>query len=370
MSLGSVHNCTAAHCGQTYVSVGNDSHQYYDKTKVPLAGILKLTLEVFIVFIGVIGNVLVIIITRKFMAKKTKSMDFYVQNLAVADLGTLLLTFPLASIKEKLPLNWPFGEFTCLYLSPIPEMFYVSSVWHIAAIAFERYRNIIVVKTFTQNVKNVSQKRVKLTSACVWMGSFLTFSLPLYFVVKYYEFVNNGRWCGPVWPSLVLAQFYIGSLTFLSYIFPLVIISFTYVMVSRAIKQSDTFYKAMARENGRMLQGHERRGVRFHQNRQNKNAKRILTPIVLVFAITMLPLNILRLAIANWPEIAREQYYGNLLYVAVVFVIANASANPVIYSLVNRRFREEIRNLRGKKRLMKSQVFSLSTRTQTNIASR
>ena len=66
------------------------------------AEIWQLTFQLVIALCGVIGNILVAIVIRR-LGKKKKPADLYVQNLAIADLGTLLLTFPLVVIREKAP---------------------------------------------------------------------------------------------------------------------------------------------------------------------------------------------------------------------------------------------------------------------------
>ena len=80
----------------------------------PFVEIFKLTFEVLIALFRVIGSVFVVIVISK-LRKKKQPTDFYVQHLAIADLGTLKLTFSFGVIKEKAPFNWPFGVFACRY---------------------------------------------------------------------------------------------------------------------------------------------------------------------------------------------------------------------------------------------------------------
>ena len=340
------HNLTATIYRNINFSLANDSLRSFEEEKMLCGEILKLTFQVLIAFFGVIGNVFVTIVIGKFGRKK-KQVDFYVQNLAIADLGTLLLAFPLAVIKEKLPFNWPFGKFACVYLSPVPEIFYGASVWCITVIAKERYRSTFIMRAPVLNKNYTSLKRAKTITAFVWVISFLIFSLPLYFVVEYQELRNGGKWCGPVWPSwdpeLVLARVYIGLLTLFSYILPLSFVSFTYFAISRAINESNLFIKAMKRGNVVMAR-EQSNGSRCVRLKHNKRVKKILTPVVSVFAVTMLPLTVLRLIIVFWPAIAAQEYYKNLLYAVSVFVIANSSSNPVIYSVVSRDFRRAIKS--------------------------
>ena len=341
------YNNTATHYRKINFSLANDSLTSFEEKKMPSGEILKLAVQVLIAFIGAIGNIFVTIVIGR-LGRKKKQVDFYVQSLAIADLGTLLLTFPLAAIKEKLPLNWPFGEFACLYLSPVPEIFYGASVWCITVIAKERYRSTFTMRAPALNKNSISLKRAKTITAFVWVISFLIFSLPVYFVVEYHERPNGDKWCGPVWPSwdreLVLARVYIGLLTLFSYFLPLIFVSFTYFTISRAINKSNLFIKAMKRGNMVMVGGQSNVG-RSVRLKHNKRVKKILTPVVLVFAVTMLPLNVLRLIIVVWPAIAAQKYYENLLYAVSVFIIANSSSNPVIYSVVSSDFRRAIRSL-------------------------
>lgn len=116
-----------------------------DDAEMILSLIVKITLQVIVTLFGVFGNLMVVFVFGKFVKKKT-SADFYLQNLAIADLGMLLFVFPLLVIRMELPTRWPFGRFSCLYLSSLPEAFYGASVWCITVIAIERYRKIVFLR--------------------------------------------------------------------------------------------------------------------------------------------------------------------------------------------------------------------------------
>jgi len=97
------------------ISLANDSAlAFAEEADKLFVEIFKLTFEVLIALFRVIGSVFVVIVISK-LRKKKQPTDFYVQHLAIADLGTLKLTFSLGVIKEKAPFNWPFGVFACHY---------------------------------------------------------------------------------------------------------------------------------------------------------------------------------------------------------------------------------------------------------------
>lgn len=338
-------NCTVniGSCdNSTWLWNSSSSNDSDEDLSSPFITKLQIGFQLVVGLLGTFGNVLVFTVIRE-MKRKKSTTDIFVQNLSIADLGIFLLSTPLMAIKERLPYNWPFGKFACLYLYPIPEIFHGASVWCIAVIAFDRYRQIITPRIYSPNKRRTLLKRAKYVVACVWIVSFLAPSLPLYFVVEYQR--TTGRWCGPRWPQRLFAQAYMILLTVFSYLLPLAVISWTYLAISRIIQRSNAFIKNITHGNGAL---EDRCCVSSTKNvrlRQNRRAKKILTPMVLVFAVTMLPLNVFRLTIVFWPAMGKQDYYQNLLYAISVFVMLNSAANPVIYSIASRDFRRGIKNL-------------------------
>jgi len=90
-------------------SLANNSLAFAEQAEMPFVEIFKLTFEVLVASFGVTGNVLVVIVISK-LGKKKQPSDFYVQNLAIADLGILTFTFSLGVIKEKAPLTGLLGS--------------------------------------------------------------------------------------------------------------------------------------------------------------------------------------------------------------------------------------------------------------------
>ena len=346
-------HCLSRHCPNTTVTGNvsglnlnsslpvNETIAMAGRIELSLVDILKLGLEVLIAMFGVVGNVLVAIVISG-LGKRKSTTDLFLLNLAIADLGILLLSFPLIAIREKAPQDWPLGKFVCLYLYPVPDVFQGASVWYIAVVAVQRYWEIVLLQ------KPITSKaNTRFVVVCVWLTSFLLFCLPLYFVVEYQDKTTGERWCGPTWPSWMAAQVYIVFLTILSYILPLIVISWTYLAVSRTLSHSSRFLKDMKRDQDG-VEGDELSSlskVKTGRLNQNKRAKRILTPVVLVCAITMFPLTILRLSVVVWPAVADQEYYDYLLYTVTVFAILNSSLNPVIYSIASKKFRRRVSNL-------------------------
>ena len=103
------------------------------------ATVFQITLWSTIVILGVVGNLLVSIVIIGNPKMKT-SINYYLLSLAIADLGVLLIIYPMAVLKY-LNVPWIFGEKACYYMYPTVEIFYGASIRSITAIAIERYRN-------------------------------------------------------------------------------------------------------------------------------------------------------------------------------------------------------------------------------------
>ena len=310
-----------------------------------LTEVLELTLEVLIALIGVVGNILVVIVIHH-LGKEKRPGDCYLQSLAIADIGTLVITSPLVIIRMEMPLNWPFGEFACLYVFPVAEIFYGASIWSIVVIAGNHYHQMFSLKIFGRTRPSI--KRAKTIAALVWVLSFIILCFPLYFAVDYREPLNGGQFCGPVRWTHFSETVYIICLILLTYVIPLVVISFTYVAISRVLTQSIDLIKAMKHvlphvatspSNQRDHLTH----VKSIRLKQNIRARKILSSLVVTFAVTMFPLNVFRLTMVFWPGFL-GQYFKHLLYGVVISTIINSAANPVIYSVVSRDFRKGILN--------------------------
>ena len=83
--------------------------------------------------------------------------------------------------------------------------------------------------------------------------------------------------------------------------------------------------------------------------RQVEKTKQILTPLVLVFVVTMLPSNMFRLMMVYIPGLSSNKYFFVFYNIFVTLTVANSAANPLIYCLVSREFRRALISLLPKR---------------------
>lgn len=304
------------------------------------AQILRLALYVLIASLGVAGNVIVCLVIT-FQPQMHTIINYFVRNLAIADLGILLISFPFAIVKEQDPYHWPLGEFLCRCVFPLSDLFFGVSVWSITLIAVDRHRAI--VRGVLPKRSSTVFKSARWMVVCVWILSFLIISVPQYVVMDFFDYRPdfNITDCTQRWPNEEdgdeMRQVYFMSLTVFCYVLPLTIVVGTFHSISRKLRASNKFNRTIREDYGKIDEQRHRKRLR---ERQNSKAKKLLIPVVIAFAVTMLPLNVFRLVVLYWKEIAQQKYLWVYFNICVFFVIVNSSINFFIYSLVSDEFRQ------------------------------
>ena len=297
--------------------------------------VFQITLWSTIVFLGVVGNLLVCFVILS-QAKMKTSMNYYLLSLAIADLGVLLM-YPVILLKYLFPFRWLLGKHACHYLYVTVEVFFGASVWSITAIAVERYRNIVGPQRY--QIQHRSRVGTFVIIGVVWLASFLFSSVPLYPVMYYHPTLEI---CLPAMPNL-LFQSYSIVLIVVWYALPLVVIAFTYVSIKKRVLQSVAFRTSMSEHdagNQAALQASsnkERIDKRIW--RQSNKTTRILTPLVILFAVTMFPLNAFRVMALIMPEYWKKSYYNLIIGQLIMFIMINSSANPLVYYIMSKEFK-------------------------------
>ena len=298
---------------------------YYQEPFVLLVVRLFFVCGIFLV--GLLGNFLVcyVIIKDKLYRSMTYCLVF---NLAVADLGLLLLSLPLGMFRIE-DISWPAGEFACKVLYPLGDIFQGGAIATITAIAFFRFRGIVSGQVLEPK-KAVCQALVVI--ALIWPLSFLLFVVPLFFLMTFYVSPGGRIFCFPKFPSTLWMGLYNILTLLLLYLLPLALVLFTYLRIRRRLFESINLHSRMQTELGLKKPDHV--AVLNHR------ALRILTPVVIVFAVTMLPYNFLRfLDILDLKVVVFGEYILLYFKLCIPFFVCNSSANPVIYPFVCDDFR-------------------------------
>ena len=320
----------------------------------PLAAtIFQISLWSTIAFLGVIGNLLVCIVILRRL--KRTSMNHYLLSLAIADLGVLVIIYPVAVCKYIEPFVWLLGETFCLYMIPTEEIFFGASIWSITVIAIERYRNIVGANRY--QVWDISRTRTAFGIFAVWLASFLVSCVPLYPIMIYNQDPST---CMPDWSNQSYKYTYNIALVIVWYVFPLTVITFTYMRIRQRVKESFQF------RNSSTVTSRRKQQEKIWK-KSNKTA-RILTPLVILFGVAMFPLNAVRLIFLIKQDMWKNKYYNLVVGLVNLFVIINSSANPLVYYLTSKEFKEAFKKIFKGLRERKN-VFSLIRRRDSFPAS-
>jgi len=295
---------------------------------------IRLSLSAIICSIGIVGNILVIIITGANRANKT-AVHKYILNLAIADIGVLAICYPFTLVKAADPLHWPLGKIVCEFLYPFTDIFYSASIGSIVAIALDRHRAIVRGMTAYRSLS-----AAKWVILGVWIAGFGAMVVPLYFVMEFIENKENGTVdCTPIWPSHLAFKSYVISLTVLWYILPLVMILWAYRQIASKIRASKLLH----------LKIHNMCGSYKSPKKQkfdnvNTKALKILVPVVITFAVTMFPFHAFRL-VSLFVQVNKVKYIWVVYNICTILLLTNSAANPIIYSLVSEEFRQRFKDI-------------------------
>lgn len=331
-------------CDNTNSTAANNGTQVKPLLEPTWVLIIRLSVECLIALAGVIGNLVVSYAITKHRTLNTTPTNTYIRNMAVADLATLLISFPLVVVRERFPY-WPLGEIVCRYFFPLIDIFFGVSVWTVAAIAIDRHRKLTA--DFPRLALR-SLTKPRLVCAAIWLLSFLVISLPLMLVFEYREFPSGKPKCLIVWGkgAYNLKIAYYIAVCLVTYALPLGIIIFTYFTIKRKLHKSRSFHIEMVESSTSInsLKNNQMNLVRSRSRRLNT----IMMPIVVVFAVTILPLSLFRL-VPQFVSVNRNIVYlkySNIIFNICVFLfICNAACNPLIYSLAGKRFRQSLKEL-------------------------
>ena len=289
--------------------------------------IVMTTIFVFnglLAMIGIAGNAVVCLIIVRGRKMYTIA-NLFLMNLAIADMCVLVVSYPLWVLQTVAPSSWPFGTVLCKVIPSVSDAFYGVSLGCMTAISIHRYRMILHAVG-----KQITFTHSKIIILTIWIISIASISAPL-FPVKQYRSDGTDTSCLSKWPSRSYERSYQLFLFIFWYVCPLLIILFTFLRIKLYLEKQMQYNWLKGSEHTMLVANHIT-GIR--------KALRMLAPVVIVFAILMLPWNIIRLVsfFTEYHLIDDIQIY---IAISGTMLVANSVSNPFIYYIKSKEFRLE-----------------------------
>lgn len=290
-------------------------YQGKDTVSQPDGSPVMLAFYIIILVIGLIENSLVLVVI--FIKKGSKTAnDIFIANLTISDLTFITFASP-SSIYIYFEEEYA-SIFVCKFVWPIITATYLVSVATVASMAVQRC--YVILNPFKPKIK----KRTLISWLVgIWFLSFLLV-IPQIIATN----VSPARSCSEEWPSQIYPRLYTISLFTLQYVFPLAIISVSYIRIG--------FYATRSRHTSKQL---ETDALKRRRLKDERAIKRTIIIILMLFLLLMLP-NQVAYFLLDFGSPDQKRAAKNLLKYVDIPTFFHCCVNPIIYGTVSRQFRE------------------------------
>uniref|UniRef100_A0A915PTQ7 G-protein coupled receptors family 1 profile domain-containing protein n=1 Tax=Setaria digitata TaxID=48799 RepID=A0A915PTQ7_9BILA len=176
----------------------------------------------------VFGNTLIIIAVMKKRLRAATRM--FILSLAVSDLMTGIIVFPISAINEVLSGYWIFGDLMCITWITVDIWLCTTSIYNLVATSIDR---LIAITKPLHHAALVTRGRAYMTITAIWTGSFLLNS-PNFLFANTYKSMGDQCVCIPIYTSRTYVIF---SASFSFYV-PMAIIVFIYTKIYIATRRA------------------------------------------------------------------------------------------------------------------------------------
>ncbi|KAK3742732.1 hypothetical protein QZH41_006754 [Actinostola sp. cb2023] len=279
--------------------------------------ISKYALYGVIFLISFIGNSFVCVVVWKKAGMKTV-MNYFLVNLAAADLAFTLICIPFDLPVQENRYKWPFHESLCMVIFPLQTMCAFASVFTLTAISLSRYRAVVHPMKMQLNLPVT-----RLVICLIWIAS-MVFVVPYSLVLHVNPDTNQ---CEEDWPApaSLYRSIYTVSIFVVQYLIPLVIIFWAYVKICFEMTKSSARYN---------------QGQRDEHALETRKVLRMAIAVTVLFAICMLPNHIVWL-IMDFMDDNGLVGCSSWLVMANICVFANSACDPIVYTVFHEKYRKE-----------------------------
>ena len=242
-------------------------------------------------------------------------------NLAISDVGVLVVHHTFKSIELYMEGRWVFGKLSCKLIPPVSRTFLTVSIATLVVISYYRYKSIVQVLK--------SQPSVTSTIFLTFLLWFMIFSL---YAALDIPFRNLDGASGRCISKILSNERYMASVILEKTFYTVCLISifFMFSKTKKALRES--------------LGSQEHRD--FNRSPSNQILK-ILKPTVFFVLLTLCPAWIIHTtAVVTRKLQPNKQTERYLMYHVVgILMVINSAGNPFIFIITSRSLRNSVKQL-------------------------
>uniref|UniRef100_A0A0K0E534 G_PROTEIN_RECEP_F1_2 domain-containing protein n=1 Tax=Strongyloides stercoralis TaxID=6248 RepID=A0A0K0E534_STRER len=330
------------------------SSTYPDPSNHWISITISVIYYILILFLGLVGNFYIIILTLKHKSLQSVQ-NIFILNLAISDIFLCLISIPITPY-VNIYKEWIFGSPACRISGAIQGISIFISTYSLCAISIDRYYRLVELPR-----TSLTKTQAVAATLTIWILSIIiTFPYIYNMKIVSYEGIC-GYFCSEGWENDKHRQSYTIILFFVQAIIPFCIITLCYQQIFATLHKRATSKILSISQQVNLLSMltntvcndislDKKKIDRLIEKKkkietQKKKITVILVMMVIIFALTSLPLNIVSILteIDTSTSIFIMGDGTDLTYIINIFAHAIAMiiciTNPVLYALLNPEFR-------------------------------
>ena len=300
----------------------------------PEAKIIGFTVTYSLLFLASLtGNVFIGIIVYKTKTMR-KPINFLIVNMAMSDLLYPIFLFPwmVTAFYLRWLISGPLGQALCKLMFFLPAASVKVSIQSLVLIAVDRFGAVV----FPLRSPLISSKLCFFFILASWIVA-MAVQCPDLLAWKLVEY-PDGLYCALQWN-----EFYGESSSYEIYILAVSVV-FTYVPL---FVIALLYLAILLKLKTQKIPGEQSVNVGEHCAKRERNVLKMSVAIVLMFAVSFLPLSIILFSsdITVTSSCGFPQYFLSVAFTSFTLCNANCAINPWICFIFSRNYRQGLKNL-------------------------
>ncbi|MBN3306259.1 neurotensin receptor type 1 [Amia ocellicauda] len=326
--------------GPAAANLSNATGNSLDVSTDIYSKVLVTVIYIALFLIGSLGNAITLytLVRKKTLQNLQSTVHYHLASLAVSDLLILILCMPIELYNFIWVYHpWAFGGAVCKGYYFLRDGCSYATALNIASLSVERY--MAICHPF--KAKSImSRSRTKKLISAIWVASFLL-ATPMLFTMGQ-TYIDNVKVCTTI-ASTFTAKTVLQVNAFLSFIFPMVVISVLNTIIANQLIQ---MFKQAAQDSRVCIIGGNPTmlsvSVEPSRVQSLRHGVKVLRAVVIAFVVCWLPYHIRRLMycyVTQWTNFLYDFYHYFYLVTNVLFYVSS-TVNPILYNLVSSNYRQ------------------------------